>query len=53
MTHLSTRGTGLDVDSGSLDVWQNKAISDYMMVCTDSGQDINTVNPKDLLRAYP
>jgi hypothetical protein len=52
MAHLSTRGTELDVDSGSLDVWQNKAISDYMMVCTDSGQDINTVNPKDLLRAH-
>jgi hypothetical protein len=49
---LSTRGTGLDVDSGSLDAWQNKAISDSMMVCTDSSQDINTVNPKDLLRAH-
>lgn len=48
MAHLSTRGTGLDVDSGSLDAWQNNAISDSMMVCTDSGQDINTVDPKDL-----
>jgi hypothetical protein len=52
MTHLSTRGTGLDVDSGSLDAWQNRAISDSMMVCTDSGQDINTVDPKDLLCAH-